>query len=125
MFKLLWLLAGLMVSSLLWAEVAVDPMQPQWSPFDGTGNSPTASVPTPSPAPVLTLQSISIIGDQRSAVINQQRVKINEKIAGAVITSIEPGEVSYRFRGKTYTLALHLHKAIIVPVDNTPGDLRE
>ena len=126
MFKMLWWLSGLLIAPLLWADVAVDPMKPQWFPGGGDGEATvTSTSQSQSPAPVLTLQSISIVGDQRSAVVNQQRVTINEKIAGAVITGIEPGEISYRFRGTTYTLSLYRHKAIVVPAENHPGDERE
>ena len=126
MSKCLSLLSAVLLTLACQVEAQEDPMKPQWMPDTNTTQSvPVTSTPAPQPVPVLTLQSISIIGEQRSAVINQQRLTVNEKISGAVITNIEPGEVSYRFRGTVYTLSLYRHKALITPVDDVLGDERE
>lgn len=94
------------------ADIQVDPMRPQW----GTGSSASSTSTTANrttPARSFTLQSILIIDQQKSAVINQQRVNLGDSIQGARVVAIEPKQVVINVQGKDRVLSLYTRKALI------------
>lgn len=54
------------------------------------------------------LESTRVSADKRSAVINGRVVTIGSRVAGALVTSIEPGRVRLRGDSTTYVLTLLL-----------------
>lgn len=54
----------------------------------------------------LLLYSTQVSDSKRTAVVNQQVVKVGSRIAGAVVTGIEPGRVTLRRDSQTIVLEL-------------------
>lgn len=112
--------------SAAFADVKDDPMKPQWpgsaasskTTAASTGSRPSipATRPTPIPAVTFELQSILIINDRKSAVINGKRVQIGQTISGARVVQIDTGKVILSYRGKEKVLMLRSRSAIITPV---------
>lgn len=92
------LLPLMLLLTLAGGAQAGDPTRPP-----GWGSAAAVAA---TPMPELTLQQVSIRGDQALAVINNQVVRKGDRIDGAQVLAILPGRVLIKFRQKTLELSL-------------------
>ncbi len=80
------------------AVLAADPTRPpDWM---------TTTVQESQPLPVLTLQQVRVSPTDAVAVINNQLVRVGDKIDGAQVLAIKAGVVTVKIRQKRQELSL-------------------
>lgn len=90
------LVAALALSTVAQAELR-DPTRPSYGlPAGNSTESPSA----------LRVSAVFISGERRIAVINGQRLRVGETIAGATVTAIDKNNVSFVRSGRVFTVSL-------------------
>ena len=95
-----WIIAGLVVATPLWADDVLDSLA------DPTRPSSRGAVVTGVSQGGLLLQSTLVSSRQRVAVINGQRLFVGDAIQGATVTDIQPFQVTVQRAGRDIALRL-------------------
>lgn len=94
---------ALLAASMAHAAPLPDPTRPARVIRPVIATLPTAPAPI---APTWKLESLLVTPQIKFAVINGQRVRLGEFIAGAVVTRIEPTFVLLRRENREFTVRL-------------------
>ena len=95
-----WIIAGLVVATPLWADDVLDSLA------DPTRPSSRGAVVTGVSQGGLLLQSTQVSPRRRVAVINGQRLSVGDAIQGATVTDIQPFQVTVQRAGRDIALRL-------------------
>lgn len=96
----IWIIAGLVVATPLWADDVLDSLA------DPTRPSSRGAVVTGVSQGGLLLQSTLVSSRQRVAVINGQRLFVGDAIQGATVTDIQSFQVTVQRAGRDIALRL-------------------
>ena len=95
-----WIIAGLVAATPLWADDLLDSLA------DPSRPSSHGVVTTGVSQGGLVLQSTLVSPRQRVAVINGQRLSVGDAIQGASVTDIQPFQATLQRAGREITLRL-------------------
>ena len=91
-------LACLLLTALQAEAELADPMRPSWSLPAG----PAAEMPSGA----LRVSAVFISGERRIAVVNGQRVRVGDSVAGAYVSRIERDRVGFRRGDEAFSVPL-------------------
>lgn len=95
-----WIIAGLVAATPLWADDLLDSLA------DPTRPSSRGAAMTSVSRGGLVLQSTLVSPRQRVAIISGQRLSVGDAIQGATVTNIQPFQVTVQRAGRDIALRL-------------------